>query len=192
MPMTEADLDFLRSPRGLTALAAARELPPSESLAALMTLRRRFTREEATAAWEQVRLRERARPKFAQAEAMFFEREALEQATGEGIAAWRARRYAGCDWVADLGCGLGGDALALARHARVVAVDRDPLRLALLRENARVHEMEERLFPLCGQVPDAVPRVVAAFADPSRRVGAAGGEKRRTRSLAAMSPPLEA
>lgn len=191
MPMTEADLEFLRSPRGLDALAAARELPATEPLAALTALRRRFTREEATAAWEQTRLRERARVKFARAEGMFFEREALEQATGEGIAGWRARRYAGRAWVADLGCGLGGDALALARHARVIAVDRDPLRLALLRENARVYEVEGRVSLLCGLVPDAAPRVAAAFADPSRRAATSGGETRRTRSLAAMSPRLE-
>lgn len=190
--MTEADLEFLRSPRGTAAMEEACCLPASEPLAAIAALRRRCTREEAAAALEQVRLRRQARTKFSRADRMFFEREALEQATGERIARWRARRYAGREAVADLGCGLGGDALALAEVARVVAIDRNRLRLALLRENARVCEVGERIAPVQGSVPEAAPRVDALFADPSRRVEERGGRVRRARSLAAMSPPLAA
>lgn len=190
--MTRADLEFLLSARGREVLTLARDLGTRDPVVTLSALRRRCTPEEAAAAFEQIRLRERARAKFALADAMLLEREALEQATGERIARWRARRFAGREWVADLCCGLGGDALALAKVARVVAVDRDLLRLFLLRENARVYGVAERIAPLCGLVPGATPRVTAAFADPSRRRETRGGERRRTLSLAAMSPPLEA
>jgi hypothetical protein len=188
--MTEADLEFLLSPRGGEALAEARDLLAAEPLAAITALRRRWTREEAAAALEQARLRERASTKFPRAAEMFFEREALEQGTGERIARWRARRYADRDQVADLACGLGGDALALAAVTRVIAVDRDPLRLALLRENARICGVAHRIALLQGSVPEAAPRASAAFADPARRAAGSGGAVRRTRSLAAMSPPL--
>lgn len=187
--MTETDLAFLRSDRGRAALMIAADLPATEPLAGVTRLRREFSALEATAAWEQARLRHRAQEKFSRATEMFFEREALEQATGERIARWRARRYAGRPWVADIGCGLGGDALALADVARVVAIDRDRPRLLLLRENARVCGVADRIAPVCGEAPGAAPRVLAAFADPSRRIDAPGGT-RRTRSLAAMSPPL--
>jgi SAM-dependent methyltransferase len=190
--MTEGDLAFLRSARGAEALAAAAGLLAEEPLAAVTALRRRFTREESAAAWEQARLRARARAKFSRAREMFFEREALEQSTGERIARWRARRFAGREWVADLGCGLGGDALALAGVARVVAVDRDPLRLALLRENARACGLSGRIALVRGRVPEVAPCVAAAFADPSRRAETPGGAARRARSLAAMSPPFAA
>ena len=56
--------------------------------------------------------------------------------------AWRrtgpsgSRRWA-CASVADLCCGIGGDAIALARAGiRVLAVDRDPLTVAVARANA--------------------------------------------------------
>jgi hypothetical protein len=188
--MTEDDRDFLLSPRGTEALAAARDLLAVDPLAAVTAMRRQFSRDESFLALHQAWLRERARAKFSRAEEMFFDREALEQATGEQIARWRARRYAGHGWVADLCCGLGGDALALAEKTRVIAVDHHASRLALLHWNARVYEVEERVFPLRGTVPSAAPRLEAAFADPSRRVYGPGGKVRRTRSLTAMSPPF--
>ena len=108
------------------------------------------TPELAAAAWEQATLRRRALAsgKFARAAAMYFTRDALEQATGEAIAAHRARRYAPFGPVADLACGIGGDALALAEVHAVLAIDRDPLRLAILRENARAYGYAERISPI--------------------------------------------
>ena len=74
------------------ALAAARDLAPTESsrLPALDALRKRFPADLAAAALETTLLRKRATVKFAKAEEMFFTREALEQATGEAVAAYRA------------------------------------------------------------------------------------------------------
>lgn len=190
--MTRDRLEFLRSSEGRAAAAEARRLGVEEPLRTLASLRRHWPAEAAAAAFELASLRARASGKFGRAEEMFFEREALEQASGERIARWRARRFAGRDRVADLCCGLGGDTLALAEVTHVVAVDRDLLRLEMLRENARACDLDGQLWPVCGQVPEAAPRVGAAFADPSRRWQDARGVARRARRLDAMSPPLGA
>jgi hypothetical protein len=190
--MTRERLEFLRRPEGREAAEEARRLGVGEPLRTLTALRRRWPAGEAAAAFELASLRARAAAKFSRAEGMLFEREALEQASGERIARWRARRFAGREVVADLCCGIGGDTLALAGVARVVAMDRDLLRLEMLRENAGAYGVADRVWPVCGQVPDALPRVMAAFVDPSRRSRDPRGESRRARRLEGMSPPLSA
>ena len=139
-------------------LAAAEALAPTEAttLAALTALRRTYPPALAAAAVEQALLRQRAARggKFTRAAAMYFTREGLEQATGETIARYRARRFARCDSVADLACGLGGDALALAADGQVLAVDRDPLRLLLARENARAYGVAAHIAACAGRLND--------------------------------------
>ena len=93
------------------------------------------------AALTQARLRAAARGKFGPfADAMLFTPEGLEQATRLSVAAWHARRYsaAGIERVADLGCGIGADAMALATFDReVLAVERDELTAAVATMNLR-------------------------------------------------------
>lgn len=65
----------------------------------------------------QARLRERAAAKFGDfASRMLFTEAGLEQATRLQVAAYHAGRFqsAGAKTVADLGCGIGGDAMAMA------------------------------------------------------------------------------
>ena len=57
-----------------------------------------------------VDLRQRAAVKFARAGEMFFDREGLEMATREEVARYRAWRLREAGDVADLCCGIGGDA----------------------------------------------------------------------------------
>jgi hypothetical protein len=116
---------------------------------------------------------------------MLFEAEALEQASGESIARWRARRYAPFDRVADLCCGIGGDTLALAGVAWTAGVDRDGSRLALAVANARSLGLADHCAFIQGCVPSLRLRVAAAFADPDRRPGGS-----RTRRLEQMQPSL--
>ncbi|HEU5328134.1 MAG TPA: class I SAM-dependent methyltransferase, partial [Thermomicrobiales bacterium] len=181
----------LLGPAGQAALAAAEALAPTEAatLGALMALRRTYPPALAAAAVEQALLRQRAARggKFSRAAAMYFTREGLEQATGETIARYRARRFTPFGVVADLACGLGGDALALAAEHRVVAVDRDSLRLLLARENARAYGVAERIQPVLADLATLPPpRADALFCDPGRRTA----EGRRIFTTVAYQPPL--
>lgn len=189
--MDLATFRALLTTRGQAALAEALALAPTEAtrLTCLTRLRRAYPPELAAAALEQALLRQRATAsgKFSRAAAMYFTREGLEQATSEMVARYRARRYAGYGAVADLACGLGGDALALASEHPVVAVDRDPLRLAIARENARVYGVAARLLPVMADLTTLPPpRAGALFCDPSRRTA----EGRRVFTTRDYQPPL--
>ena len=87
----------------------------------------------------QARLRTRAAAKFGPfAARMLFTRAGLEQATRLGVAARHAQRIrsAGFTAVADLGCGIGGDALAFAGAGlEVLAVDADEVTAAIAAYN---------------------------------------------------------
>src|SRR4051795_4833560 len=93
------------------------------------------------AALTQSRLRARAHDKLGPfADAMLFTPDGLEQATRLSVAAHHARRFvgAGVQRVADLGCGLGSDAMAFAGLDRaVLAVDADELTAAFATVNLR-------------------------------------------------------
>jgi SAM-dependent methyltransferase len=175
---------------GQAALTAAEALlrAGTTDLAALTRLRGRFPVPLAAAAFDQATLRRRALAsgKFARAAEMYFTRDGLEQATGETIAHHRARRFAPYGVVADLGCGIGGDALALAVAHPVLAIDRDLLRLALARENARAYGVAQHLLPVCADLLTLPPRADALFCDPGRRTA----EGRRIFSPADYQPPL--
>jgi len=136
--MTLPTFEELLTPHGQAALDAATLLAPTDAtfLAAFDKLRRRFDPDLAKAAIETVILRSKARGKFPDTERLYFEREALEQATPAAVAGHRAARLAAFATVLDLGCGLGADAIALARAGCcVIAVERDPLRAAMAAAN---------------------------------------------------------
>lgn len=159
-------------------------------LRALEALRRVASPALASAAVEAVLLRRRAAVKFSYAAAMYFTREALEQASAEVVARYRARWFAGCRLVADLGCGIGGDTIALASvAAQVVAVDRDPLRLAMARANVAAYGLGDRVRFVEADVTaaaDLLKGADAAFFDPARRTVAG----KRVYSIHAYEPPL--
>lgn len=190
--MNLSSFRYLLSPAGQALLAEAAALAPSEAslLADLTHLRRRFPPDKAAAALQTVLLRGKAAAKFGRAEAMYFTPDALEQASGELIASYRAERYQalGARWVADLACGIGGDSLALASCARVLGVDRDELRLAMAVENCRAYERVSRFQPLLADLQDWRPLGVdALFFDPGRR----SKDGRRIYSVADYRPPLK-
>lgn len=187
--MDLATLAWLQQPEGVALLAelAQRPLHEAKALPELERLRRVTTPERARAVFEVAWLRQRARAKFPQADRLYFTREALEQASAAPVAAHRATRLAPSGLVADLGCGLGGDALALAAAgAQVLAVDRDPVRLALCRANAAALGFSAQITTLERDLlTTAPPFADALFCDPGRR---AGGRRRFDPS--AYEPPL--
>jgi hypothetical protein len=183
-------LGWLVSAAGQHALAQAELLDPGEEsfLAVSQRLARRWPEALARAAVEQAILRRRARPKFPRAGEMFFLREALEQSTGHRVAAYHARRLSALTPQFDLGCGIGGDALALAADGPVIAIDRDALRLQVLQANARSLGLEAQLHPLQGDLllpAWRLPPSAGVFADPARR-----RQGRRVHTAAGYDPPL--
>src|SRR5512134_2063203 len=95
--------------QALLAEAQAGDLSEPARLRELTRLRRLATPERAAAAYEIALLRARAAAKFSRAGELYFTREALEQASGELIAAHRAARYRPYTTIADLCCGAGAD-----------------------------------------------------------------------------------
>jgi hypothetical protein len=184
-----ASFAALLTPDGQAALAEAAALDPTEEtfLAAFNRVAKHHPADLARAALETALLRRKARAKFGRADQMYFTREALEQSSGEAVARYRARRFAPFDRVGDFCCGAGGDTVALAAVSRVVAVDHDPLRLAMARQNATAYGVAERVtFHEADLRTMPLPDVRAIFCDPSRRVGG-----RRRLSVKDYEPPLD-
>lgn len=188
--LSSESLGWLVSAAGQHALAQAELLDPGEEsfLAVSQRLARRWPEALARAAVEQAILRRRARPKFPRAGEMYFLREALEQSTGHRVAAYHARRLSALRPQFDLGCGIGGDALALAADGPVFAIDRDALRLQVLQANARSLGLEAQLHLLQGDLllrAWRLPPSAGVFADPARR-----RQGRRVHTAAGYDPPL--
>ncbi|MEU9240076.1 class I SAM-dependent methyltransferase [Streptomyces sp. NPDC048385] len=184
-------LSPLLTPEGRALLDEVRGTAPADELAVATRLRREHPAELVSAALGQARLRQRAAAKFGAADAdrMFFTPNGVEQSTRASVATYRAQRLKalGVTSVADLCCGIGGDAIALARAGiRVLAVDRDPVTAATARANAdalglagliEVREADVQEVDTAGH--DAV------FVDPARR-----GGRGRVFDPEAYSPPL--
>ncbi len=178
--MDLATFERLRSPAGLTVLARAVELYAggADPVRAGAQLRREADPDLAAAAMGQAALRLAARAKLGEDAAhLFLTPDALEQCTRAEVAAHRAARvsFAAPSSVVDLGCGIGGDLVALARRLAptgtpVAGVELDPVRAAMAQANLEV-------LGLSGAVMtgDATSLDLGGFglvvADPARRSG---------------------
>nr|WP_258052657.1 class I SAM-dependent methyltransferase [Streptomyces sp. Ru73] len=181
----------LLSDEGRALLAGLRDHDPAQELATATRLRREHPAELVSAALGQARLRQRAVAKFGAEDAyrMFFTPNGVEQSTRRTVAVHRAARLAelGVRSVADLCCGIGGDALAYARAGiPVLAVDRDPLTAEVARANAEALGLADLIEVRCADVTeiDTTP-YDAVFVDPARR-----GGRGRIFDPEAYSPPL--
>ncbi|MBA0054139.1 methyltransferase domain-containing protein [Streptomyces sp. AJS327] len=170
------DLDAfaaLLTEEGGALLTSLRDLAPADELSVATRLRRDHPAPLVSAALTQARLRQRAVAKFGAEDAarMYFTPDGLEQATRASVATHRAGRFAeefGVRRVVDLCCGIGGDAVALARAGiAVLAVDRSPLTCAVARANAEALGLGELI-----EVRQAdVAEVLAEVAGPARADG---------------------
>lgn len=173
------DLDafsYLLTPAGQALLGSLRDYDPARELAEATRLRREHPAELVSAALGQARLRQRAEAKFgADAYRMYFTPDGVEQATRTEVAQYRAERFKalGVRRLADLCCGIGGDAIALARAGvEVLAVDRDPLTCAVARANAQSLGLADLIEVRCADVTEiATSGYDAVFVDPARRGG---------------------
>lgn len=177
--------------RSLLDLDEVREADPARELAVATRLRRDHPAELVTAVLAQARLRRRAAAKFGAEDArrMFFTPNGVEQATRTSVAVHRAESFAalGVRGVADLCCGIGGDAIALARAGiSVLAVDRDPLTCAVARANADALGLADLIEVREADVTEVDTSAYdAVFVDPARR-----GGRGRIFDPEAYSPPL--
>ena len=142
----------------------------------------------------QAKLRGRAVSKFGDfAKNMFFTEEGLEQASRLQVAALHAGRFraAGISQVADLGCGIGAESLAMAAiDLKVVAVELDEVTAACATynlapfENAEVLNEDVTKLDLSG--------FESAFFDPARReLGSAKERAPRKFDPALFSPNFD-
>ncbi|MGN8027019.1 THUMP-like domain-containing protein [Microbacterium sp. 22242] len=139
--MDMSELRVLLTPEALRMLDDLGPIESTDAAArAVMRLRAEgHSPEFVSAVVGQARLRTKATAKFGQfGGRMLFTRAGLEQATRLSVAARHAGRMraAGITHVSDLGCGIGGDALAFAGAGiRVTAVDADEVTAALAAYN---------------------------------------------------------
>ncbi|PPL19141.1 SAM-dependent methyltransferase, partial [Microterricola pindariensis] len=135
--MERSELVALLSPEGLRLLDSLPEWDSSTDVVRTVAALRKegHPPELVAAVLSQARLRAKAAAKFGEfASTMLFTEAGLEQATRLRVAALHAGRFAaaGVQHVADLGCGIGGDALAMAAlELRVTAADADEVTATL-------------------------------------------------------------
>lgn len=188
--MDDTAVRALLTPEGLRLLDEVGPLEAKSDVVRLVSRLRAAGHPPArvAAVVEQARLRTRARSKFGDfTDRLLFTADGLEQATRLRVAAVHAGRFAasGVESVADLGCGIGADSLALAGLGiAVTAVERDEATAALAAynlapfPNARVVHGEATTVGLDG--------VAGLWLDPARR---SGGE--RHADPADWSPSLD-
>ncbi len=180
----------LLAPDGRRLLAEVAARAGVESDLGLGTrLRRTHEPGLVAAAVTQNHLRGKAAAKFgADAPHLFFTHDALEQSTRMTVATHRASRLAatGATSVVDLGCGIGGDLVALARAGLAVrGVEQDPVRAAIATANLRALGLDGEV--VCGDAREvSIGADEVAYVDPARRDG-----RRRTFSTADLQPPWE-
>lgn len=180
---------WLRSPAGQAVLATASQLYADgvDPIRAGEVLRRSVAPQRAAVAMSQATLRVAAVTKFGPAaERMYFTKEALEQATRSEVSAHRAARisFAAPSSVLDLGCGIGGDLVALARTGLTVAgIDLDPVRVAVAEANLAALDLPGAVRVAEATTLDLTPFGLV-FADPARRTG-----RGRVFDVDAYAPP---
>jgi len=193
--MTDAPQEHIApilTPEGWELLASLGPYREDEAFRLTAALRKAgHSPELVSAVLTQSRLRTKAEAKFGEfARQMIFTKAGLEQATRLTVAARHAQRFAeaGIGHVADLGCGLGADAMALASlDLTVTAVEMDEATAACATmnlipfRNATVVHSDATSVSLEG--------VDGVWLDPARRTTSTSGTK-RIWDPEDFSPPL--
>ncbi|ROQ37446.1 hypothetical protein EDF46_2902 [Frondihabitans sp. PhB188] len=192
--MDTSELRTLLTPDGLRLLDS---LPPFDQKADVVSQVARLRKEGhspelVAAVLSQAKLRAKGHAKFGDfADSMLFTEAGLEQATRLAVASSHAGRFrkAGVTRVADLGCGIGGDALAFAAlEMGVVAVDRDEVTAAIASFNLAPWSAASVVHATAEEVD--LDGVDGVFLDPARRT-AGTGQTSRIQDPSQWSPTLD-
>jgi SAM-dependent methyltransferase len=195
--MERADFLHLLSPEGQQLLATVGEVDSKTDVVRLVSKLRAQGHDAGlvAAVLTQLKLRRRAAAKFGQfAQRMLFTEAGLEQASRLAVAAIHAGRFrdAGLKKIADLGCGIGAESMALASlDIDVTAVEIDEVTAAVATynlavfENARVENADATEVNL--------DRFDGLFLDPARRelTGPARAQALRKFDPASYSPNFD-
>ncbi len=140
----------------------------ASSPAVIRRLRKEFGDELARLLLDAASLQPKARAKFGEGWWWATDR-ALQQATPWQVATLKAT-WMGTGKVFDLCAGIGGDSMALSCRGDVVAVDRDPLLVAMNAANLRGRAAAGETVTLCEDVLAVdIPRGSKLHIDPDRR-----------------------
>jgi len=162
--------------------AAAARVDPG-AVADVDRLRQQWPADDVAAALSLADARRRLATKFADANSLWADREAAEQATSATVASWKAERFrrAGAQGIEDRCSGMGGDTMSLALVAPTIGVDASDVRAWMTSINAKCETV-------VGDATDPALRAEYVHFDPARRDEAAG---RRQFELSAHSPPVD-
>ena len=175
---------------GQEILQVASALSPREPdfLIHFQSLSRRFPPNLARAALEIAILRSEATVKFPFADKLYLTRQALEQASSFEVSSYRSERFKQFQYIADLGCSVGGDTIALAKIAPTIGMDIDRLRLSMASANMQNLGLSPHTQLLQSDLTYSLPSKsgsMALFFDPARRSG-----EHRLFSVQQYRPPL--
>lgn len=170
--MSESDQENCRILHGLRDSPQLFELLDAESgreLGVQKRLRSEFDGDLVRAAMTVRDLQKRATTKFDRASQMWFDPKGFEQATSQTVADHKAKRFAGRD-VSDWCCGIGADAISLARAgSQVEAVDLLAANCLRTDWNAEVYEVANRITTQPADVTTLTERSGLLHIDPDRR-----------------------
>ncbi len=162
------------------ALALAEGL--TATAANLMRVGAGSSPEAAQWAFTQWNLRRRGRAKFVRADRMLFDRDGLEMASHEKVAAYHASRFPAGELVVDMTCGIGGDLIALAERGPAIGFE-----VSAERAERASHNVGASARVIVADSLQSEWTADYAFCDPSRRAGG-----RRTLDPSSFAPTLTA
>jgi THUMP domain-like/RNA cap guanine-N2 methyltransferase len=163
---------ILRDLRATPQIFELIEMSSGSELALQSKLRRDYPDDLVRAAVSLYQLRKRGLAKFTRAGQMWFDRQGLEQSTTEIVSRYKATRFSSTVW--DLCSGIGSDALSLASHCDVTAVDINPAAGLRTLWNAEVYNVAERVKTVSADVRELKDLEGLVHIDPDRRPGSGG------------------
>lgn len=116
------------------------------------------------------------------------DKDGIRFATPEPVAKYRAQRLK-CNTIADISCGIGGQAIYFAEECEsVYAIEIDPKKIAYARKNCKTLGIDNIEF-ICGdalseEVIEQLPQLDIVFSDPARPAN------EKIRDINSLRPPI--
>lgn len=119
---------------------------------------------------------------------MISDKDGIRFATPEPVAEYRAKRLQ-CETIADISCGIGGQALHFAKYCDIVyAIELDPSKIEYAKKNAKIMGVNNIEFitgdALSSEVITQLPELDIVFSDPARP------SSEKVRSMDRLSPSI--